>query len=123
MNLKSTGIKIAHHPERGWSAEIEYMTPALGLESCIDGSVRTRYFMPDLSQAIDLVMSAARSIGVTFFDHEAIPPAIYVEGDGEDEKVSLPENWRALVAEQCERLGWKSIYTTTPTAQPEAPRG
>ena len=46
---------------------------------------------------------------------------IYVEGDGEDPKASLPGNWREIVRQQCERLGWTMVYEDAATPTCAAP--
>lgn len=108
--LQSTGIHLKFSSLQGWAAEVQFSTFEHAQSSCIEGSIGPRYF-GELAAVIDLAKDSAESMGVTFINNELIQPTMYIEGDGEDPKVDLPENWRALIQEQCERLGWRSVYT------------
>lgn len=119
--INSNGVKLKFDPSHGWIATVEFSTWEHATDSCIEGSIGVRYFHRDLSRTVDLAVAAARTIGVAFHDKPGIEPCIYVEGDGEDPTVHLPANWRQLVREQCDRLGWKSVYQDDAPATHEAP--
>lgn len=89
--------------------------------TCIEGGIGVCYFNRDLTKTVDLAMEAAKTIGVVFHDMTGIEPCIYVEGGGEEPTVLLPSNWRKLVSEQCNRLGWKTVYQDHPPVTHGAP--
>lgn len=119
--LCSTGIKLKFDPSHGWVASIDFSTWEHAAATCIEGSIGVRYFSRDLTKTVDLAMEAAKTIGVVFRDETGIEPCIYVEGDGEDPTVLLPPNWRQLVREQCDRLGWKTVYQDQTPVTHDAP--
>ncbi|WP_137917168.1 hypothetical protein [Hydrogenophaga sp. 2FB] len=108
--LCSTGIHLAYNYRQEWSAKVEYATWHHGASMRYEGQVCTSYADKDLSAVIDHMLKVADSIGVSFPRGNGIEPHIYVEMDGEDSDVPLPEDWVTLVAEQCKRLGWSTCY-------------
>jgi len=100
--LYASGIYLAFS-EGNWIAEVQYSKESPP-EPCIEGTIGPRHY-GILAQSIDLAKTAAESIGVVFYQ-----PSIFVEGDGEDASVALPPDWRQLIAQQCKRLGWESVY-------------
>lgn len=121
QHLKSNGIVLHFDPAHGWTASVDYSTWQHANPECIEGSICTRYYTPDIVVAIDRAKEAAERIGVIFQEVVGSGPTIYVEGDGEDPKASLPGNWREIVRQQCERLGWTMVYEDAATPTCAAP--
>lgn len=119
--LNSTGIKLKFDPSHGWVATVDFSTWEHATDTCIEGSIGVCYFNRDLQKTVDLALEAAKTIGVVFHDKTGIEPCIYVEGDGEDPAVVLPPNWRQMICEQCDRLGWKTVYQVQAPVTHEAP--
>ena len=87
----STGIKVTY--DRGkWGAECSFFDAGFCQDQSTEGTFKTRYFLPTLAAAIDLVKQDAERLGIVF--RQSIPgcPTLYVEGDGEDAPVSLPKD-------------------------------
>ncbi len=117
----ATGIKVranrASDGRVGWGAEVDYLDDGFVSDDAdtghisTEGRLRTRYFVKDgdtvggLTAAIDVVIRDAARLGIGWRD-EAGGPHLYVDGDGEDPDVWLPDGWRELLAEQSARLGW-----------------
>lgn len=127
----ATGITVTHHPEnwggsssarepREWAAYVDYLDDGFCDWHSTEGRLRTRYGTPSLTEAIDLVKTDADRLGIVWKE-----PTLYVEGDGEDPEVSLPEGWRDLLAAECDRLGWRqySDDEIAPTVGSEARPG
>lgn len=106
--LISTGVSLEYREGGGWAATVEFSTQEHAVATCIEGSVKTRYFDSDLQVVIDRALEAAKAMGITFGSE----PLIYVDNDGEG--VPVPSNWRALIEEQSVRLGWTCTYTQGP---------
>lgn len=121
MKFLSTGVNLTFSRAHGWSAAIDYWSDHFAMPECLEGNIRTRYFDKDLSTVIDRAINTAKAVGVTFIDQDGLRPSIYVPGDGEDPSIELPEEWREIVAAECERLGWENIYKDTIEDAPAAP--
>ncbi|MCZ8254495.1 MAG: hypothetical protein O9327_02285 [Polaromonas sp.] len=109
--LQSVGIKLKWNPNHGWCATVEFSTMQHAQAECLTGEIGTKYFVQDLSQAIDLAKTGAESIGIEFIQRDGVEPMLYVEGDGEDPKVSLPNGWQLTIQEASKRLGWRDFYS------------
>lgn len=107
--LRSVGIKLAYMPERGWSATVEFSTLQHANADCIEGEIGTRYFVGGIREAISRAKAAADQLGVVFFGDPT--PTLYVKDDGASADVPLPPGWRQLLHDECEALGWVSIYS------------
>lgn len=114
----STGITcrwLAHRD--AWAASLKFIDAGFCNDHADTGSVstegtlHTRYYVQDgaavggLTAAIDAVISDAARLGIDF-NCVGGSPSLYVDGDGEDEDVDLPEGWRGTLAQQAARLGW-----------------
>lgn len=108
--LCSTGIRLAFNYTQEWAAQIEYSTWSHGQGENYSGEISSTYSSKDLSKVIDRILALAESMGVTFPREGGVEPHIYVEGDGENLDVALPEDWREIVSKECMRLGWQSCY-------------
>ncbi|HJV96920.1 MAG TPA: hypothetical protein VJ608_12820 [Albitalea sp.] len=106
--LHSTGVNLTYYVGRGWVATVDFSSREFAKAPCIDGSIGTQYFAPDLAAVIDRALEAARSIGVVFDPTSAL--SMDKDGDG----VPAPLNWRELVIEQSKRLGWECYYQPEP---------
>ena len=105
----TTGIKV-HYVRGGWSAECSFFDGGFCQDDSTEGVLRTRYYVPTLAAAIDLLKRDAERLGIVF--RSSIPgcPTLYVEGDGESADVSLPADWRPLLHAEALRLGRHSTY-------------
>lgn len=118
VELISTGVHLFYNPSHGWGTLVEFQGTNFAQEDRIEGEIRTSYHRQDLAAAIDQVIAQAKQTGVVF---GPAGPHIYVQGDGEGPGVNLPENWREIVQQQCDRLGWQNCYETA-EAQRESSR-
>lgn len=119
--INSTGIKLKFNADHGWLATVDFSTWQHANDACIEGSIGGRYFNQDLGKAVDLVLDAARTIGVVFPVATGVEPHVYVDGDGEDPSVELPIDWPELVQGQCDRLNWTNAYQSAADESQEAP--
>jgi hypothetical protein len=112
----STGITVTHvaggtggpasDPQpREWGAKAEFFDDGFCQTASTEGELRTRYTVGTLSEAVDLVRVDAERLGVVWKE-----PTIYMKGDGEDEEFPPPHGWKQLLADECQRLGWRDTY-------------
>lgn len=105
----ATGILVENlgsETNERWAASVAFFDDGFCETGATEGDVRTRYTLPHLTDAIDLVKNDAERLGITWKF-----PVLYVRGDGEDPSVVLAPDWRTRLAAECERLGWKCPYT------------
>lgn len=76
----------------------------------VEVQIKNRYFCEDLAEAIDNIMLVAEQTFIHWGRGEA-EPTIYYEGDGVLTDSPPPKGWEHMLFKQCERLGWKSIYS------------
>jgi hypothetical protein len=111
------GIEVTYHEGRTasengrryevpWSAKAQFFDNGFCETGSTEGVLHTRYTVPTLSDAIDLVKADVESLGITWVS----TCTIYMTEDGEDEEHPPPEGWRELLAAECERIGWRSAY-------------
>lgn len=127
-NYWTTGITVCaqrsqHDAEKWrWSAHLDYFDNGwLGdddssiFKISTQGVLRTRYFVESvvdnpeneaLRAVLDVLIADAKRLGIELKD-----PSVYYHGDGEDPDHVAPTNWRDLVREQNERLGWRHLYS------------
>jgi len=65
----------------------------------------TSYFAP-LELVIDTLHKDVTGLGIQFIATSADAPMLYIEGDGENKDWPPPDNWREILREQAERIGW-----------------
>lgn len=87
--------------------------PTAGLIST-EGTLHTRYYVNDLTAAIDAIRADATHLGITWNNAGKAIPALYVDGDGESDSVALPPDWRQHLAAQAARLGWETYALDGP---------
>lgn len=119
--LNSTGILLQYDPCHGWNAMIEFSTWQHADPACIEGSIGMRYYVQGLPEAIDMALAAAARVGVVFHASPELQPRLYVPSDGEGPGIVLPSNWRQLLNEQCERIGWPHSYPDDEQAHDNQP--
>lgn len=130
----TTGITLAYHPDGardrggnhlpGWSGELDYFDDGWAGDDdadagkiCTEGTLRTRYVIKDgvqqsaLRAIVDTLIADAGRLGVRF--RPAMPPRLFVRGDGEWGDVPLPDGWRELLAAEAARIGWATYDTNT----------
>ena len=102
----TTGITLKYN-NGTWAAELDFFDDGWCEDACSEGSLRIRYFVGDLPAAIDTLIADATRLGIEFTDARTL----YYWGDGEDtDHWPPPENWRQILREQVERLGWRNVY-------------
>jgi len=108
----ATGISLkygyAGSGRNGWVATINFLDSGFCEDKATEGRLHTRYFV-DLETAIDTVLADADHLGIEVRGIRETPN-LYVQGDGEDQSIELPSNWRELLQEQSDRLGWRCLY-------------
>lgn len=120
-----TGIVVHYDPsatayaqgvERAtpWRLEAQFFDDGWCADNSTEGTLRTRYCCADLAAALDTLIADLRRLGIELRSASG-PPALYVQGDGEDEEVPLPANWREVIGAQCARLGWENLYAVDAT--------
>jgi hypothetical protein len=99
----------AGHKEMGWQATAHWQDGKFAEGGAIEGEIRTRYFEPTLTQAIDKVMEVVEQWGLKTV-HDLQPTLIYLkDGEGLDEPP--PENFKQILHEEAERRGWATYST------------
>lgn len=107
-----TGGPVAAPEPRLWAAKAEFFDNGFCEIRSTEGEIHTRYSCPTIEEAIDLVKADVERLGI-----EWRPGTIYMRGDGEDEEFPPPADWRRIVNQQAERLGWEPSYRLeTPVA-------
>jgi hypothetical protein len=110
----ATGITVRYDPDLGWTAWADFYDDGFAEQDSTEGRVKARYWSKDtsveaLARQIDLVKADVERLGITFKDAGEQRPSLYIYADGEEEW-SAPKDWRALLADQSERLGWDWPY-------------
>ena len=124
----SVGIEVvwryAGGGDWGWAAKADFLDGGFCNDSADDGAVstegtiRTRYAVREGSTAdaltvvIDVLKADAERLGITWNDGATV----YYASDGEDEEYPPPDDWRELLGQQADRLGWKRLYGASPSA-------
>lgn len=122
----ATGITLLWSPRAhwsngtsrpGWNATVDFYDDGFrdddtdAWQISTQGHLQTRYFVtdgehePGIGAALDALLRDARRFGIEFKD-----PQLYYRGDGESEDYPPPDGWRDMLAEQAERLGWRTPY-------------
>ena len=106
---KSSGLRIkykskCHTTEAGWSVECHFEYTSKFLEdlfdSSISGRIGSKYYMHSLSEAIDLTIKEAESIGVDFYSNKNKPDlTLYESSHGEP-----IFGWQSLLKNESVRL-------------------
>jgi hypothetical protein len=105
----ATGITVHHgyagSRGYGWGATLDFLDDGFMAEDSTQGTLCTRYYVTSLARAIDLIKADAERLGITFRQGDELP-MLYYKGDGEDPDYPPPVGWRAMLADQAERIGW-----------------
>lgn len=122
----ATGITVTWLARRssGWRASLDFYDNGFnddntdaGLVST-QGHLQTRYFVTDgenesgLTTALDVLLTDAQRLGITFLGVTDAKPVLYYWRDGGDEDYPPPVGWKETLAGQAERLGWRTPYKT-----------
>jgi hypothetical protein len=113
----ATGITVSWDGSR-WNADVDFYDDGFVDFGATQGHLGTRYGKEGwagLAAVVDVVKADAERLGIEFRHITGEPPALWVPGDGEDG--GLPDGWQRQLADQAERLGWRSVYRV-----PEVPR-
>ena len=104
----STGIILKYLEPNRWAAKVQFFDNGTASEDkSTKGTLTTSYFV-GLETAIDTIKADAERLGIEF---KTTPgrtgmPMLLAHGDGESEDWPMPENWKEILAEQAERIGW-----------------
>ncbi len=111
----STGITVHYLPDNTsrsgneitavpWWAKLQFLDSGFCDNSSTEGTLYTRYGLPTIGDAIDLLKGDAERFGIEW----RAQPSLYVDGDGELPNVPLPADWRELLSAEAKRLGWET---------------
>lgn len=140
----ATGITVRYMEGPRWGASLDFYDDGFMNDSpggiSTQGTFGTRYLVqttdvPDpLPAVLDALIADAARLGIEFRDALDAPPMLYVAGDGgvasdgEAAGEGLPDNWRQLLQEQADRLGWRTygqqrsaVTTTRPPERTTTP--
>ena len=103
----STGIVLRYgYTGGGWVAYCEFQDSGHCQDESTQGHLTTRHYVP-LETAIDLLHKDATRLGIAFITTGlSSAPMLYYEDDGDSKEYPPPDNWRAILQEQAERIGW-----------------
>jgi hypothetical protein len=110
ITLKSDGIGL-------WVAECKFFDSGFVQSESTEGVLISRYYAP-LEIVIDNVKADVEKLGIDWRE-----PTLYGHGDGEDEEWPMPPNWKTIIKEQCNRIGWNFIYLSNEELKSEAENG
>lgn len=123
----ATGIVLTWYGDGRWSGEINYYDNGFcdddpdHAEVSTEGTLRTRYVVRDgthvdgLTAVIDTLIGDAARLGIDLRDPVGGRPYLYYRRDGEDVDYPPPPDWKALLAGQAARIGWRSPYARQAT--------
>lgn len=100
----STGISLKWDGHGLWAAECKFLDSGFCQDESTEGVLRTRYFV-DLEMAIDTLKQDVERLGIEW--HDAI---LYGHKDGESEEYPLPVNWKEIIKNQADRIGFGFPY-------------
>lgn len=106
---KSVGIQIDFIPSGRFVAHFDAKDYA-PFPSGLDLSLSTSYEVGDLAPALALLIRAASQCDVSFDMLDGHAAWLFVDGDGEDPDVYLPDNWREILADAAKEIGFVSAY-------------
>jgi hypothetical protein len=106
-----------------WCAEVSYSDPSATMAPPpsvpVAGILQARNLSYDgedpglrLAAVIDAVKRDADRLGIEFRAGATGGPRVYYRTLHDHAIAVPPANWRGLIAEQAERLGWKPLYVT-----------
>lgn len=106
----TTGITLRWGGDK-WSVSLEFMDDGWCDAWSTEGELRVRYLVDTskLSEAIDILIANAVRLGIEL-KGAALPPSLYVPGDGEWKEEKYHPEWREILARECGRLGWRNPY-------------
>lgn len=111
--LWTTGITVKYgyggSDKHGWTADINWYDDGFCSENTVEGIIKTRYFVEDISRAIDLVLEVLKKFSIPFTkERGGDEPFLFYKGDGEDENWPPPKGWEKLLKKEAEKRGWKT---------------
>jgi hypothetical protein len=118
----SSGISLRYVGDRrqpSWHGSLDFYDEGFASDSLeagllsTEGMLRTRYVVPTsgdhrdaLTGITDTLQRDAETLGITWRD-----PCIFAEGNRDDPAHPYPGNWKDLLHEQADRLGWEFPYS------------
>lgn len=88
-----------------------YCTVRLANDACFSGTLQRSG--TDLSEVIDGLIANAKDLSVSIGLPNVLKPSLLLHAEGEDPEYPAPENWRQVIQDQCDRLGWTNIYANS----------
>lgn len=103
----TTSIVLKWNECDGWAAAVEFFDDGFCNYLSTEGKLHTRYF-GFLEQSIDVVLADAKRLGIEFKNNIAGKPFLLYDGDGENKDYPPPPNWKVILREQAQRIGFTS---------------
>lgn len=103
----STGVTLKWFKDDRWTAEVKFFDSGFCEDKSTEGHLITRYYI-NIQTAIDTIIADAEKIGIEFKKNEDGQAMLFGKHDGLSEDWPMPSNWRQILIEQAERIGWKA---------------
>jgi hypothetical protein len=115
--LFSTGIELKYgcgghkaggQEYYGWWAKVCFEDYGLTEKGSVYGFISNKYAEP-IEDAIDTVKADAERMGIEFISISTRKASmLYYDHDGESKEFPPPDNWKQILKEQAERIGWET---------------
>jgi hypothetical protein len=94
----STGVKLTPREEGHWSVGIEFCDAGFCEHDSTKGTLCLRYQIPteELERGIGVLLQDAKRLQIGVSPDQE-PLCLYIEGDGEWERIPYPQNWREIM--------------------------
>lgn len=110
----TVGIKVrpSYSPIRGWQwqAVVKFYDDGFMEARSTEGELHTRYFIDGDERGLDIalrtVRADAQALGIEFKTKH-----VYIEGDGTSAEYPPPANWKQILHDAAEGMGWRSVYS------------
>ena len=113
--LKTTHITVYHGysggGEFGWWARIDFDDFGLCTDNSVQGTIKTKYGLKTISEAVDLIKEDAKAIGIKFVKIPWVGKKIlcYLE-DGNSTAYPPPADWKRTLQQEAARIGFYTPY-------------
>jgi len=101
MKFWANSITVKYLVPNQWTAEIIFLG---NVDMPANGIIKTNISLP-LADALDIMVSAARHIGI-----EWVEKSLRMYRDGVDGTFPPPDGWRELLKAEAERIGFDCHY-------------
>lgn len=93
---------VVHCSDGKWGIKLGYYDNGFCDQDSVEGELRCRYMVDDLSHGLDVLIADALRLGIEF--RSDISVGLYYEGDGENPDYPPPADWEATIAREWKRL-------------------